>query len=125
MHETHGKLESRQNIPIALFLAARVLLQVVEGLDLHLLKQAIHGQVRRAEHIVEVAILLAGALHHSTREEILGNAFRGKMGSKSGKRSTLHLPGGQGSHPIQCRYILFGTNKFCRAVYLRCLLFPV
>ena len=23
MHETHGKLESRQNIPIALFLAAR------------------------------------------------------------------------------------------------------
>ena len=28
MHETHGKLESRQNIPSALFLAARVLLQV-------------------------------------------------------------------------------------------------
>jgi len=79
-HETRGKLESRQNIPIALFLAARVLLQVAEGLDFHLLKQAIHGRVRRTEHIVEIAILLAGALHHSTREEILGNAFRGKMG---------------------------------------------
>ena len=79
-HETRGKLESRQNIPIALFLAVRMLLQVAEGLDLHLLKQAIHDRGRRAEHIVQFAILLAGALHHSMREEILGNAFRGKMG---------------------------------------------
>ena len=79
-HETRGMIESRQNIPIALFLAARVLLQVAEGLDLHLLKQAIHGRIRRAEHIAEVAILLAGALHHPVREGILGNAFRGKMG---------------------------------------------
>lgn len=133
MHETHGKLESRQNIPIGLFLAARgeqvrllpvldlqgvksadatrngvewefkvpegrtanaidkalrgasrqaarVLIQVAEGFDRHVLEQAIHGRVRRAENIVEVAILLADVLHHFSREEILSNTFRGKMG---------------------------------------------
>ncbi|AMJ66435.1 hypothetical protein AXW84_14105 [Hymenobacter sp. PAMC 26628] len=133
MHETHGKLESRQNIPIALFLAAlgervrllpvydlqgvkspdatrdgmewefkvpegrtanaidkalrgasrqaaRVLIQVAEELDRQLLEQAIHGRVRRAVNIAEVAILLPGALHHFTRQEILNNTFRGKIG---------------------------------------------
>lgn len=133
IHETHGKLESRQNLPIALFLAARgervrllpvlrvpgskcadasrndvkwefkvpegrtanaidqalrgasrqaarVLIQVSEELDRHLLEQAIHGRVRRAENIAEVAILLADVLHHFTREEILNHAFRGRMG---------------------------------------------
>ncbi|MFD1469834.1 hypothetical protein ACFQ48_16515 [Hymenobacter caeli] len=133
MHETHGKLESRQNIPIAFFLAARgervqllpvydlqgikspdatrdgmewefkvpegrtanaidkalrgasrqaarVLIQVAEELDRQLLEQAIHGRVRRAVNIVEVAILLPSALHHFTRQEILNNTFRGKMG---------------------------------------------
>nr|WP_277881428.1 hypothetical protein [Hymenobacter cyanobacteriorum] len=133
MHETHGKLESRQNIPIALFLAARgervrllpvldlrnvkspdasrngvewefkvpegrtanaidralrganrqaarVLLQVVEEFDIQVLEQAIHGRVRRAENILEVAVLLADVLHHFSRPEILNNTFRGKMG---------------------------------------------
>ena len=133
MHETHGKLESRQNIPIALFLAARgeqirllpvlripgtkcpdatrdgverefkvpggrtanaidkalrdakrqaarVLIQVTEEWDRHLLEQAIHGRVRRAENIIEVAVLLSGVLHHFTRHEILNHTFRGKMG---------------------------------------------
>ena len=133
MHETHGKLESRQNIPIALFLAARgervrllpvlrvpgskcadatrdevewefkvpegrtanaidkalrgasrqaarVLIQVADELDRYLLEQAIHDRVRRAENIAEVAILRAGALYHFSREEILNNTFRGKMG---------------------------------------------
>jgi nucleotide-binding universal stress UspA family protein len=132
MHETHGKLESRQNIPIALFLAARgervhllpvldlrnvkspdaardgvewefkvpqgrtanaidkalrdarrqaarVLIQVAEEFDRHLLEQAIHGRVRRAENILEVAVLLADVLYHFSRAEILGNTFRGKM----------------------------------------------
>ena len=133
MHETHGKLESRQNIPIALFLAARgeqvrllpvlripgircadatrdevewefkvpegrsvnaidkalrganrqaarVLIQVNEEFDRHLLEQAIHNRLRRAENIVEIAILLSETLYHFTRLEILTNTFRGKMG---------------------------------------------
>lgn len=132
MHETHGKLESRQNIPIALFLAARgeqvrlpvlripgskcpdatrdgvewafkvpegrtgnavdkalwganrqaarVLIQVAKEFDRSLLEQAIYERVRRAENIVEVAILLADALHHFARPEILNNTFCGKMG---------------------------------------------
>ena len=132
IHETHGKLESRQNLPIALFLAARgervrllpvldlrgvkspdaardgvewefkvpegrtanafdkalrgasrpaarVLIQVAEELDRHLLEQAIHGRARRAENIAEVAILLADVLHHFTREKILNNEFCGRM----------------------------------------------
>ncbi len=132
IHETHGKLESRQNLPIALFLAARgeqvrllpvlripgircadatrnglewefkmpesltanaidkalrganrqaarVLIQVGEEFDRQLLEQAIYGRVRRASNIVEVAILLADALHHFTRQEILNDAFRGRM----------------------------------------------
>lgn len=132
MHETHGKLESRQNIPIALWLAARgervrllpvlrvpgtkcadaardgvdwefkvpegrtanaidkalrganrqaarVLIQVVEEFDRQVLEQAIYGRMRRADNIVEVAVLLADVLHHFTREEILNNTFRGKM----------------------------------------------
>ena len=133
IHETHGKLESRQNIPIALFLAARgeqvrlltvldlrnvkspdasrdgiewefkvpegrtanaidralrganrqaarVLIQVAEEFDCQLLEQAVHGRVRRVENILEVAILIADALHHFTREETLNNIFRGRMG---------------------------------------------
>jgi len=60
--------------------AARVLIQVADEFDRHLLEQAIHGRVRRAENIVEVAILLADALHHFTRQEIINNTFRGKMG---------------------------------------------
>ncbi len=133
MHETHGKMESRQNIPIAFFLAARgervqllpvlripgtkcadatrdgvewefkvpagrtanaidqalrganrqaarVLIQVANEFDRQVLEAAIHGRVRRAANIVEVAILLADALHHFTRQEILNNTFRGKMG---------------------------------------------
>ena len=133
MHETHGKLESRQNIPIALFLAARgervrllpvlrvpgskcpdatrdgvewefkvpegrtanaidkalrganhqaarVLIQVAEEFDLFVLEQAIYGRVRRAENILEVAILWADVLYHFSRTEILNNTFRGKMG---------------------------------------------
>lgn len=132
IHETHGKLESRQNIPIALFLAARgermrllpvlripgskyadatrndvewefkvpesrtanaidqalrgasrqaarVLIKVAEELDRHLLEQTIRGRVRRAENIAEVAILIAGVLHHFTRDEILSNRFLGRM----------------------------------------------
>ena len=59
--------------------AARVLIQVAEELDLQLLEQAVYGRVRRAANIVEVAILLSGALHHFTRQEILSNTFRGKM----------------------------------------------
>ena len=62
MHETHGKLESRQNIPIALFPAAR------------------GERVRRAENILEIAVLLTDVLHHFSRTEILNNTFRGKMG---------------------------------------------
>ena len=58
---------------------ARVLIQVAEELDRHLLEQAIHGRVRWAENIAEVAILLADVLHHFTREEILNNEFRGLM----------------------------------------------
>ena len=133
MHETHGKLESRQNIPIALFLAARgekvrllpvldlcnvkspdasrdgvewefkvpqgrganaidkalrdanrqaarVLIQVAEEFDLHVLEQAMHGRVRRAENILEVAILLVDVLYHFSRSEIINNTFRGKIG---------------------------------------------
>ena len=44
---------------------------MAEELDRHLLEQAIHGRVRWAENIAEVAILLADVLHHFTREEIL------------------------------------------------------
>ena len=133
MHETHGKLESRQNIPIALFLAARgeqvrllpvlrvpgircadatrdevewefkvpegrsanaidqalrganrqaarVLIQISEEFDRQLLEQAIYNRLRRAENIVEVAILVSETLCHFTRQEILTNTFRGKMG---------------------------------------------
>ena len=133
MHETHGKLESRQNIPITLFLAARgekvrllpvldlrnvkspdtsrdgvewrfkvpqgrganaidkalrdanrqaagVLIQVAEEFDLQVLEQAMHGRVRRAENILEVAILLVDVLHDFSRSEIINNTFRGKMG---------------------------------------------
>ena len=133
IHETHGKLESRQNIPIALFLAARgeqvrllpvlrvpgskcadatrnevewefkapigltvtaidnalrgasrqaarVLIQVAEEMHCHLLEQAIYGRVRRAENIVAVAVLRAGVLYHFTREQILDNTFRGRIG---------------------------------------------
>jgi hypothetical protein len=132
MHETHGKLESRQNIPIALVLAARgeqirllpvydlrnvkspdatrdgiewefkvpegrtanaidkalraasrqaarVLIQVPEEFDRQLLEQAIHGRVRRAVNILEVAVLLGSNYYHFTRLEILNNTFHGKM----------------------------------------------
>ena len=60
--------------------AARVLIQVAEELDRQMIEEAIHGRVRRAANIVEVAILLADVLHHFTRQEILNNTFRGKMG---------------------------------------------
>ena len=72
MHETHGKLESRQNIPVVLFLAAR-------GEQVRLLP-VLRIPGSKAENIVEVAILLAGALRHFTRYEILSNTFRGKIG---------------------------------------------
>ena len=57
-----------------------MLFQVAEELDHHLLEQAIHGRVRRAENILEVAILLAGVLYHFNRFEIINNTSRGKMG---------------------------------------------
>jgi len=133
MHETHGKLESRQNIPIALFLAARgervrllpvldlhgvkspdatrdgvawefknpesqsanaidkalrgankqaarVLIQLAADFNRHVLEQAIHSRVRRTANILEVAILFADSVHHFSRQEILNDTFRGKMG---------------------------------------------
>lgn len=133
IHETHGKLESRQNLPIALFLAARgeqvrllpvydlqrikspdatrnglewefkvpesrtvnaidkalrganrqaarVLIQVAEEFDRQLLEQAIYGRVRRAVNILEVAILLPDVLYHFTRQGILDDTFRGRLG---------------------------------------------
>jgi hypothetical protein len=161
MHETHGKLESRQNIPIALFLAgrgeqvrllpvlrvpgikcadatrdevewefkvpegrsfnainkalrganrqaARVLIQVDEEFDRQVLEQAMYGRLRRAENIIEVAILLAETLYHFTRQEILTNTFRGKNGvKKMGSAACCISPGGQGSHPIQYKYTQF------------------
>ena len=60
--------------------AARVLIQVAEEFDRHTLEQAIHGRVRRAENILEVAVLLTDVLYHFNRNEILSNTFRGKMG---------------------------------------------
>ena len=39
-----------------------------------------HGRVRRAENILEVAILLVDVLHDFSRSEIINNTFRGKMG---------------------------------------------
>ncbi len=133
VHETHGKQETRQNLPIAIFLAdlgervrllrvltvagaknpdasrngvewefktpegrtanaidkalrganrqaARVLIQVHPDFNRRVLEQAIYDRVRRAENIFEVAILLRETVHHFTRQEIILNTFRGKMG---------------------------------------------
>ena len=133
VHTTHGKLELRQNLPVAVFLAdlgervrllpvqnlegvrsadatrngiewefkspesktanaidkalrganrqaARVLIEVGTGFNRALLEQAMHSRVRRELNIVEVAILWPHDLYHFTRQEILNDTFRGKMG---------------------------------------------
>ena len=132
MHETHGKLESRQNIPIALFLAARgervrrlpvdstsgmknpdatrddriwefkkpsaisknaidkairdasrqadhVLLWLPAEFPLTWLEDSIYDRTQRTPNIVEVAVVVGQALYSFSRQEIVGNSFRGVM----------------------------------------------
>ena len=133
VHETHGKLELRQNLPVAVFLADRgeavqllavsrvpgstsadatrngvewefkslesssanavdtalrnaskqanrVLLAVPPDIRPALLEQAMFDRLRRSLNLQEVAILKSGELYHFTRNEVMQNAFRGRMG---------------------------------------------
>lgn len=132
MHETHGKLESRQNIPIALFLAARgeqvrllpiataagakspdatrndslwefkkpsaisrnaidkalrdgsrqanrILLWLPKDFPLTWLEDGIYDRTQRTPNIATVAVLLGQTLHTFSRQEIVGNLFRGML----------------------------------------------
>jgi len=132
VHENHGKQESRQNLLVALFLAARgervcllgvhpeagkknpdatrngvvwefkmpegrtinaidkalrdgsrqaarVLLALPADFDRTALEQGMYDRVQRTANLLEVAVLLGEAWYSFSRQQIIGQGFRGVM----------------------------------------------
>ena len=59
--------------------AARVLLALPADFDREALEQGLYDRVQRTAYLLEVGVLLGETLHSFSRQQIVGQAFRGVM----------------------------------------------